>query len=253
MDHSAQLSRLSVNLNAVAYLRNRRDLPWPNLLKLARVAMTAGARGITVHPRPDARHIRRADVHELSSLFQEEFPDRDFALEGYPDASFLSLVEETRPQQVLFVPDAPEQPTSDHGWDLTQSAKLGPIIEKARGWGVMVSIFIDPDPVMANRAAELGADRVEIFTGPYGACHSNPSAAESELARVVQCATAGRDAGLGINAGHDLTLENIKPLIDQAPFIREVSIGHAFMACALEVGFSETVRLFRRKLGEPVD
>ncbi|MEL6759465.1 MAG: pyridoxine 5'-phosphate synthase [Myxococcota bacterium] len=119
MEPPAELSRLSVNLNAVAYLRNRRDLPWSNLLKLARVAMSAGARGITVHPRPDERQVRRTDVRELSRLFKEEFPDRDLALEGYPDASFLSLVEETRPQEVLFVPDVPEQLTSDHGWDLT--------------------------------------------------------------------------------------------------------------------------------------
>ncbi|MEO1171475.1 MAG: pyridoxine 5'-phosphate synthase [Myxococcota bacterium] len=250
MEHTT-LSRLSVNVNAIAYLRNRRDLPWPDLLRFARIAMDAGARGITVHPRPDERHIRRSDVRALAALFRDAYPDRDLSLEGYPDDDFLALVEEVRPRQVLYVPDAPEQSTSDHGWDLDRAAtQVEEIVRQTQSWDVLVSLFVDPEPRMAERAKELGADRIEIFTGPYGACYADAPAAAEELNRVVKCAEAGRAVGLGVNAGHDLTLENLGALIARAPFIREVSIGHAFMSTALEVGFAAAVRRFRVQLGE---
>ncbi|MEM6533706.1 MAG: pyridoxine 5'-phosphate synthase, partial [Myxococcota bacterium] len=243
--------KLSVNVNAVAYLRNRRELPWPDPVALARIALEAGARGITIHPRPDERHIRRTDVGALATMMRDRFPDRDLTLEGYPDDEFLSLVEAAHPQQVLFVPDAPDQVTSDHGWNLDDHAdRVAPAMETARSLGAAVSLFIDPEPHMAERAAVLGAQRIEIFTGPYGACHADRVRADAELQRVVRCAEAARDAGLGVNAGHDLTLDNLEGVVERIPFIREVSIGHAFVACALEVGFREAVLRFRRALGE---
>lgn len=244
-------SRLSVNVNAVAMLRNRRDLPWPSVTGLAAIAMEAGAKGITVHPRPDERHIRKSDVHELSELIEDRFPNKELCLEGFPAPDFMKLVEEARPDQVLFVPDDPEQQTSDHGWDFSKdTSALEAAIAAAKDWAVTVSLFCDPDPEAPAHAARLGAERIEIYTGPYGACHDAPDQAERELGRIVAAAEAAQDAGLGVNAGHDLTVENIPPLIARAPFIREMSIGHGFTADALVYGFSETVTRFRRAMGE---
>jgi len=244
-------SRLSVNVNAVAMLRNRRDLPWPSVTGLAAIAMEAGAKGITVHPRPDERHIRKTDVHELSEMIEERYPNKELCLEGYPSADFLKLVEEARPEQVLFVPDDPGQQTSDHGWRFDRdTSALAAAITAAKNWAVTVSLFCDPDPSAPEHAARLGAERIEIYTGPYGACYDDPDRAEKELARVVATAEAARDCGLGVNAGHDLTVENIPPLIKRAPFIREMSIGHGFTADALIHGFAESVRRFRHAMGE---
>lgn len=244
-------SRLSVNVNAVAMLRNRRDLPWPSVTGMAAIAMEAGAKGITVHPRPDERHIRKSDVYELAELIEDRFPNKELCLEGYPSADFLKLIEEARPDQVLFVPDEPEQQTSDHGWQFDRDTSgLSAAIAAAKNWAVAVSLFCDPNPDVPAKAAALGAERIEIYTGPYGACYDDPARAEKELDKVVATAEAARDYGLGINAGHDLTVENIPPLIQRVPYIREMSIGHGFTADALIYGFAESVRRFRRAMGE---
>lgn len=244
-------SRLSVNVNAVAMLRNRRDLPWPSVTGLAAIAMEAGAKGITVHPRPDERHIRKTDVFELSELIEERFPNKELCLEGYPAPDFMKLVEDARPEQVLFVPDEPGQSTSDHGWDFSrETGALEDAIAAAKDWAVTVSLFCDPDPAAPDRAARLGAERIEIYTGPYGGCYDDPVRAQKELDRIVATAEAARAAGLGVNAGHDLTVENIPALLARAPFIREMSIGHGFTADALIHGFAASVARFRRAMGE---
>ncbi|MBA5777756.1 pyridoxine 5'-phosphate synthase [Stappia sp. F7233] len=244
-------SRLSVNVNAVAMLRNRRDLPWPSVVNLSRIALQAGAKGITVHPRPDERHIRKADVADLRALIRDEFPDKELCLEGFPSPDFMELVERHRPHQVLYVPDDPQQLTSDHGWDLERhGALVSAVTRQTKQWDVRVSLFVNADPEAPELAARLGAERIEIYTGPYGGCYDDAERAAAERARVVATGKAAKAAGLGVNAGHDLTLENLPPLVAEMPFLREVSIGHGFTADALIYGFAETVRLYRVALGE---
>lgn len=244
-------SRLSVNVNAVAMLRNRRDLPWPSVTDLAAIAMEAGAKGITIHPRPDQRHIRHSDVFELAELIEDRFPQKELCLEGYPTREFLDLVEKSRPDQVLFVPDAPDQNTSDHGWRFDGDlADLRAAIACAKECAAAVSLFLDPDPTLPAQAAALGAERIEIYTGPYGGCYDDADAATRELDKAAATAEAARTAGLAVNAGHDLTVANIPPFISRMPFIREMSIGHGFVADALIHGFAESVHRFRRALGE---
>jgi pyridoxine 5-phosphate synthase len=249
------MAQLSVNLNAVAYLRNRRDLTWPSVTEMARLALGAGAGGVTVHPRPDERHIRRTDVFELLDLVRDEWPDRELNIEGYPDEAFLKLCEVVRPDQVTLVPDDPGQSTSDHGWDIAKHATmLAETIERLQNGSMRVSVFVDPDPGIAALAAEVGADRVELFTGPYGHPGSDPAA---ELAKLKATADACRKAGLraarggaglGVNAGHDLTLDNLPPLLKAIPDLDECSIGHALTADALKYGFADTVRKYIRAL-----
>jgi pyridoxine 5-phosphate synthase len=245
------MANLSVNLNAVAYLRNRRDLPWPSVVEMARLALGAGANGVTVHPRPDERHIRKTDVFELVDLLRDEWPDRELNIEGYPDEAFLKLCEVARPDQVTLVPDDPVQSTSDHGWDLiAHSGMVAPVIERLQNCGSRVSVFIDADPAVPVLAAEVGADRVELYTGPYG--HPAGNAVE-ELARLKATADACRKAGLraarggaglGVNAGHDLTLDNLPALMNAIPDLEECSIGHGLTADALRYGFGEAVRRY---------
>ncbi|WP_420333197.1 pyridoxine 5'-phosphate synthase [Roseibium sp.] len=245
------VSRLSVNVNAIAMLRNRRDLPWPSVTGLAAIAMEAGAKGITVHPRPDERHIRKGDVFDLAELIEDRFPNKELCLEGYPSEDFMRLVEQARPEQVLFVPDDPEQTTSDHGWDFSGDiGLLETAIAASKEWAISVSLFCDPDPAAPEHAARVGAERIEIYTGPYGACYDDKVTAERELDRIALTASAARECGLGVNAGHDLTVENIPALIARAPFIREMSIGHGFTAEALIYGFAESVKRFREAMGE---
>jgi pyridoxine 5-phosphate synthase len=242
--------QLSVNVNAIAYLRNRRDLPWPSVAALGRIALQAGAHGLTVHPRPDERHIRIADVPVLRELIRKEFPGREFNIEGYPDDRFLSLVERHRPDQVTLVPDDPEQGTSDHGWDVKRNANfLAGIIGRITRSGLRVSLFIDPDPAQPALARAAGADRVEIYTGPYGGAHSAHDA-KRELARIAAVGKAAAAAGMGLNAGHDLTRSNLPPLVAALPNLLEVSIGHAIAADALTFGMAETVRLFRKAIDQ---
>ncbi len=244
-------TRLSVNVNAVAMLRNRRDLPWPSVTGLARIAMEAGAKGITVHPRPDERHIRRQDARDLIALIRSDFPQMELCLEGYPDKRFLALCEEVRPHQVLFVPDDPAQTTSDHGWDFeANDALLREVVALMKRSGIRVSLFVNPDPAEPAKAAAVGADRIEIYTGPYGACFDDADEAKVRLDELVQTANAAKDAGLGVNAGHDLTPDNLPALIEQVPFIEEVSIGHGFTADALIHGFANSVARFQQAMGE---
>lgn len=176
---------LSVNLNAVAQLRNRRDLPWPSVVGMGRIALQAGAQGLTVHPRPDQRHIRFTDVPDLRALIDDEFPDADYNIEGYPTEEFLQLCETHQPEQVTLVPDDPSQPTSDHGWNFSrQHNYLKPIVARLKKNGLEVSLFADPDPESVKWAVETGCDRVELYTGPYGATYDNPKAAAVEIERL---------------------------------------------------------------------
>ncbi|MCB1502907.1 MAG: pyridoxine 5'-phosphate synthase [Bauldia sp.] len=245
--------QLSVNVNAIAMLRNRRDLPWPSVPGIGRIALDAGAHGLTVHPRPDERHIRRSDVPVLAALVADEFPGREFNIEGNPDARFVELVETVRPHQVTLVPDDIRQSTSDHGWNIAAHRTfLVDIIVRLKASGMRVSVFVDADPEAARLAAEVGADRVEIYTGPYGGTFE-PDAKARELERVVATGKAAAAAGIGLNAGHDLTLENLPPLVARLPNLAEVSIGHALIADALIYGMPETVRRYRAACGNPVD
>ena len=242
--------KLSVNVNAIAFLRNRRDLPWPSVVDLSRVALEAGSVGITVHPRPDERHIRRTDVTDLNRLLRKEYPGREFNIEGYPDERFLALVEAERPEQVTLVPDDPTQSTSDHGWDIPANReRLEAIIARIHKGGMRVSLFIDPDPAVPALAKAVGADRVEIYTGPYGGAFA-PKDVARELEKVVATGKAAGAAGLGLNAGHDLTRENLPALVKALPNLQEVSIGHAVTADALMFGMAETVKKFRTAIGD---
>jgi pyridoxine 5-phosphate synthase len=247
---------LSVNLNAVAQLRNRRDLPWPSVTGIARVCLAAGADGITIHPRPDERHIRRSDVFELATLLREEWPGREYNIEGYPSDDFLRLCEVVRPDQVTLVPDDPAQATSDHGWDLVaQGELLARVTERLQGGGMRVSLFVDADPAVAALTADIGADRIELFTGPYGRPDADTASELGKLRATAEaCRKAGirasrGGAGIGVNAGHDLTLGNLQALVEAIPDLEECSIGHALTADALIYGFAETVRRYKAILG----
>lgn len=238
-------AKLSVNLNAVAMLRNRRDLPWPSVEGLGRIALAAGAHGLTVHPRPDERHIRRSDLPVLRALIDDEFPRAEFNIEGYPSGDFLDLVEATQPDQVTLVPDDPTQATSDHGWDfLAERDFLEPVVRRLKKAGSRVSLFADPDAAGLDVAHAISADRVEFYTGPYGGCHDDPGSAAKELERMGKAADAAFAAGLAVNAGHDLTVANLPALARRISKLSEVSIGHALTADALEYGMAETVRRF---------
>ena len=246
------MTELSVNLNAVALLRNRRDLPWPSVTGLGRIALEAGANGLTVHPRPDERHTRRSDLPALRALIDTEFPEREFNIEGNPTEDFLELVEDIQPEQVTLVPDDPGQVTSDHGWNFkADGARLHKIVARLKvTTGARISLFADADPSQMAAAAETGCDRVELYTGPYGSFHDDPEAAARELEKLAQTTEAAMACGLGVNAGHDLTVENLAPLVLRIPDLAEVSIGHGLTADALIHGMAETVRRFRRACGQ---
>ncbi len=244
-------TELSVNVNAIAYLRNRRDLPWPSLTDLARICLNAGAVGITVHPRPDERHIRRQDVFDIKDLLSEPaFEGRELNMEGYPDERFLSLCETIQPTQVTLVPDDPNQATSDHGWDVAAHyGLLSEVCQRMHAFGARVSLFVDADPEQADPSERVGADRVELYTGPYG--HTfEPATKAAELDKLRLAARAAVDAGLAVNAGHDLTLDNLPALVSAAPMIAEVSIGHALTADALTHGYAQAVTLYRKACGQ---
>ena len=242
-------AELSVNLNAIALLRNRRDLPWPSVTGLGRIALESGAHGLTVHPRPDQRHIRFTDVPEIRALIDDEFPQAEFNIEGYPTQDFLNLVEAAEPEQVTLVPDDPEQPTSDHGWDfVTNRDMLHAIVARLKKAGARVSLFADPDASEEQIAAAkaTGADRIELYTGPYGGCYDDSARAAKELEKLAKTAALAKAAGLGVNAGHDLTVDNLPALAKAIPHLAEVSIGHGLTADALIHGMAETVRRFVR-------
>lgn len=245
------MTHLSVNLNAVAQLRNRRNLPWPSVTGLARVVLDAGAVGVTVHPRPDERHIRRPDVFELAELLRAEYPKAEFNIEGYPSEPFIELIKEVDPHQVTLVPDDPAQATSDHGWDFRGKGNfLTDVVGRLKRPGRRVSLFCDPDAGEAGvgHAKATGADRVELYTGPYGGCYDDPEQAGRELEVLAETARAAHAAGLGVNAGHDLTLANLPAFVKAVPHVAEVSIGHGITADALTMGFAEAVRQYRAVL-----
>lgn len=236
------MARLSVNINKVATLRNARGGNLPDVEQFAKDCERFGAEGITVHPRPDERHITRADVHALSGLVVTEFN-----IEGNPEPAFMDLVLAVKPTQVTLVPDAHNQLTSNHGWDTkAHLAKLTAIIQRFKNAGIRVSVFVDADPEMVEYAAKAGADRVELYTGPYAELYDhNPEAA---LAQYRPAAEKAHELGLGLNAGHDLNLRNLKAFAQAFPWLDEVSIGHALIADALYLGIEETIKQYKYAL-----
>ncbi len=234
---------LSVNLNKVALLRNTRALTIPSVTRAATLALDAGASGITVHPRPDERHIRAGDVQDLAALLKD-WPRAEYNIEGNPFHNLMDFVRAVRPQQCTFVPDSVEQATSDHGWNLDIDAeRLRPLIEEAHGLGVRVSLFMDPAASAMKRAADVGADRIELYTESYARAYGTQSQDET-LARFVDGARAALAAGLKVNAGHDLNRDNLAVFLEAVPAVAEVSIGHALIADALELGLAATVRAY---------
>lgn len=241
------MTLLSVNLNKVALLRNTRALGIPSVTRAATIALEAGADGITVHPRPDGRHIRTDDVRDLAAVMRN-WPRAELNIEGNPFHGLLDFVRQMRPAQCTLVPDETGQFTSDHGWNLPADAeKLAPIITDVKSLGVRVSLFMDADAGAMQLLADLGADRVELYTEPYARAFGSAEA-PAELQRYVEAAIAARQAGLGVNAGHDLNLANVRQFVEAVPGVLEVSIGHALIADALEFGLAETVRRYRLQL-----
>ncbi|MDO5288142.1 MAG: pyridoxine 5'-phosphate synthase [Pseudomonadota bacterium] len=246
MNHTP--TQLSVNVNKVALVRNTRRLGIPSVTRAAQLCLQAGAHGITVHPRPDGRHIRTHDVHALADLLAS-WPGREYNIEGNPTQNLMDFIRAVRPAQATFVPDSEDQFTSDHGWPLHDEAacqRLRPLVAECQALGVRVSLFMDPEPALMPLARALGADRVELYTEPYAAAHASGDAArlQAQLARYAAAARAAQAVGLGINAGHDLNLDNLGPLLRAVPGVAEVSIGHAFMADALELGYAATVQAY---------
>jgi pyridoxine 5-phosphate synthase len=244
------MARLSVNLNKVALLRNSRHTGVPDVLKFAQIAIEAGAAGLTVHPRPDERHIRRADVPALAALMKPRRPSLELNVEGYPDARFLAIAAEVRPEQCTLVPDAPSAFTSEKGFDLTQDQMdlVRPVIASLKGRGSRVILFIDPDPQVLDRVVEAGADGIEIYTGGYATAF-RAGEHGALLAACAETAAGARARGLVVNAGHDLNLHNLPPLVTRIPFLAEASIGHELTADALVMGFAAAVRAYATALG----
>lgn len=247
-------TRLSVNINKVALLRNSRHLGIPNVVRAAQLCLQAGAQGITVHPRPDERHIRAQDVDELAALLKS-WPEREFNIEGNPLQNLMGFIRSACPQQATFVPDAEDQFTSDHGFNLADVAtcqRLAPLIAECHRLGVRVSLFMDPLPEQMPLARELGADRVELYTEPYAAAQASGDAGrtQAELLRYAAAARAAQAAGLQVNAGHDLNQHNLSAFLRAVPGVAEVSIGHAFMADALEAGYASTVQAYLRCIAQ---
>lgn len=237
---------LSVNLNKVALLRNTRHLGIPSVTKAAGIVLQAGANGITVHPRPDERHIRGSDVHELAELLRRDWPHIEYNIEGNPFHNLMDFVRAVRPHQATFVPDAEGQFTSDHGWQLPADIeRLAPVIAETKALGVRVSLFMDPIPEAMRLAREVGADRVELYTETYASAWGTPRQAEV-LAAFTATAEAALAVGLGINAGHDLSRDNLTDFLRAVPGVQEVSIGHALIADALELGYTATIRDYQR-------
>jgi pyridoxine 5-phosphate synthase len=242
------MTKLSVNVNKVALLRNTRTIGIPSVVKAARICIEAGAHGITVHPRPDQRHIRPEDVHDLAELLKD-YPSVEYNIEGNPfEGDFMALVAEVRPDQATLVPDTPDAFTSDQGWDLAKDGgRLTPIVRDLKKMGARVSLFMDPEPESTIGATDVGADRIELYTESYASAFE---AGDSSTAFEQFSATAveARRHGLGVNAGHDLNLDNL-PTFCTIPEILEVSIGHALIGDALEMGLDATVKAYLAALG----
>ncbi|HKR00059.1 MAG TPA: pyridoxine 5'-phosphate synthase [Pyrinomonadaceae bacterium] len=242
------MTKLSVNLNKVALLRNSRTLGIPSVRRAAEICVEAGAHGLTLHPRPDERHARASDVFELSELLAAT-PEVEFNVEGNPFPKFMEIVRGVKPTQCTLVPDSPEAFTSDHGWNLNEEGeRLRPIVEELKGLGIRVSLFMDADSPDVERAKEIGADRVELYTEPYAAAYGTDGA-EAVFEQFRRAAELAQSAGLGVNAGHDLNLENLGKFCS-IPNVLEVSIGHALVADALEMGLSQAVRAYLKILRE---
>ena len=240
-------THLSVNLNKVALLRNTRLLGIPSVTRAATLCLQAGAHGITVHPRPDQRHIRDSDVHDLAALLKD-WPDREYNIEGNPLHNLMPLVRLVRPHQVTFVPDGEGQFTSDHGWRFPQDAAvLKDLVAEAKDLGARVSLFMDADPQAMAAARDVGADRVELYTEPYAQAHGQAAFAQV-LAQFKAAAVAAQAVGLEVNAGHDLSLLNLRDFVQTVPDVKEVSIGHALMADALEMGYHATIQAYLKCL-----
>ena len=250
LDPQRGTTALSVNVNKVALLRNTRELGIPSVLRAATLALQAGAHGITVHPRPDERHIRAHDVYELADLMQQ-WPQAEYNIEGNPFHNLMGFVRELAGKglpihQVTFVPDSVAQSTSDHGWQFPQdAARLSPLIDEAHALGVRVSLFMDPLPQAIAAVRELRAERVELYTESYARAHGT-AAGTAVLAAFTATAQSALREGLGINAGHDLNRANLSDFLRAVPGVQEVSIGHALIADALELGYTETVRDYLR-------
>lgn len=236
------MTRLSVNINKVATLRNARGENNPDLVRFAHACEAAGAQGITIHPRPDERHIRRADVPLLKEAVTTELN-----IEGYPAEDFIRLVLDSRPAQVTLVPDAPGQLTSNHGWNVIENADfLTPIVRRFKEAGIRVSLFVDPDPVQVLEAKIAGADRVELYTKSYADNYDKDR--EAAIAPFMEAAVAAEVSGIGLNAGHDLSLMNLAYFHERIPWTDEVSIGHALICDALYFGIEDTIRRYLKCL-----
>jgi pyridoxine 5-phosphate synthase len=248
------MTQLSVNVNKIALLRNSRTGHVPSPMRLARLALEAGAAGITVHPRPDQRHIRPGDVDEIAALLAEpQWRGREFNIEGNPlVGDYNLLVEQSKPDQCTLVPDSPEQATSDHGWDVAANLDvLKRLVERFHAAECRVSIFMDPDVEQIRRVPETGADRIELYTESYAVAFAAGGAArERSLREFAAAAQAALDLGLGVNAGHDLNLDNLGAFVERVPGVLEVSIGHALIDDALELGMAGAVNAYRRVLGD---
>jgi len=242
-----KMTELSVNLNKIALLRNQRDIGIPNVIKSAETIIEAGAYGITVHPRPDERHTRYSDVYELAKMLTVEFN-----IEGNPfTGKYMEIVSDVKPTQATLVPDAPDANTSDHGWDLQKNKeRLLPVIEKLKSQDIRVSLFMDPDIGGIELAKEVGADRVELYTEPYARAFESQKELEATLERYAEAARAAVKTGLGLNAGHDLNLLNLGQFCSGVPGILEVSIGHALIADALDMGLHNAVKEYLKILSQ---
>ncbi|NIR52068.1 pyridoxine 5'-phosphate synthase [candidate division KSB1 bacterium] len=240
------MTKLSVNLNKFALLRNARGINFPNVIHMGEKCILAGTHGITVHPRPDQRHIKRSDVYELSS-FLTDFPEIEFNIEGYPMPDFLAMVAQVKPHQCTLVPDKPEQLTSDHGWDLSKEGEqLQPIISDLKQAGIRVSLFMDRELKQIELTKAIGADRIELYTGPYARAFISRKT-KTILANYKRAANKAQEIGLGVNAGHDLNLQNIA-LFCSIPDILEVSIGHAIVVESFDFGLEQTIKKYLRIL-----
>jgi pyridoxine 5-phosphate synthase len=249
------MTKLSVNLNKIALLRNQRNIGIPSVTEAAKTVIRAGANGVTVHPRPDERHIKYSDVYELAEMLGSTSSlqvSAEFNIEGNPfTGNYMDVVCEVKPAQATLVPDTPEAQTSDHGWDIKANRKrLIPVIKRLKDSNIRVSLFMDPDVMGIRMAKEIGADRIELYTEPYATAFRTNENLEARLKEYADAAKAAQDVGLGVNAGHDLNLQNLGKFCSNVRGILEVSIGHALIAEALEMGLYKTVEEYLKVLSK---